>query len=275
MVQAALRHSCQCVPIRQDQRGHQQLTWSDIKPSNILANTAGQIKICDFGVSGELINSIANTFVGTSTYMSVCPLYILSYGDIHLIDHTCCSHADLQPERIQGAAYTIKSDIWSLGISLIEIATGRFPFQDGDDSSDDDGNDDEGEYDPDPTLPISSQRPNLAELQRRNRNLKRKKGVSLGGDGHTMSILDLLQHIVNEPAPELKGKRKNFPVEAQEFVRGCLIKAPGDRMSPQDLLVSLLPGGCYKDGSGARPRSAPVSEGTIVPSAGSGDCLFV
>jgi predicted unusual protein kinase regulating ubiquinone biosynthesis (AarF/ABC1/UbiB family) len=43
----------------------------DIKPSNILANTAGQIKICDFGVSGELINSIANTFVGTSTYMSV------------------------------------------------------------------------------------------------------------------------------------------------------------------------------------------------------------
>jgi hypothetical protein len=45
--------------------------WADIKPSNILANTKGEIKICDFGVSGELINSIANTFVGTSTYMSV------------------------------------------------------------------------------------------------------------------------------------------------------------------------------------------------------------
>ena len=45
----------------------------DIKPSNILANTKGDIKICDFGVSGELINSIANTFVGTSTYMSVSP----------------------------------------------------------------------------------------------------------------------------------------------------------------------------------------------------------
>lgn len=44
----------------------------DIKPSNVLANTRGEIKICDFGVSGELINSIANTFVGTSTYMSVC-----------------------------------------------------------------------------------------------------------------------------------------------------------------------------------------------------------
>lgn len=45
----------------------------DIKPSNILCNSHGQIKICDFGVSGELINSIADTFVGTSTYMSVCP----------------------------------------------------------------------------------------------------------------------------------------------------------------------------------------------------------
>lgn len=44
---------------------------ADIKPSNILCNSKGQIKICDFGVSGELINSIADTFVGTSTYMSV------------------------------------------------------------------------------------------------------------------------------------------------------------------------------------------------------------
>ena len=43
----------------------------DIKPSNILLNSAGQIKICDFGVSGELIISVADTFVGTSTYMSV------------------------------------------------------------------------------------------------------------------------------------------------------------------------------------------------------------
>lgn len=48
-----------------------ELSDPDIKPSNILANTKGEIKICDFGVSGELINSIANTFVGTSTYMSV------------------------------------------------------------------------------------------------------------------------------------------------------------------------------------------------------------
>ncbi|KAK9235924.1 kinase-like domain-containing protein [Lipomyces kononenkoae] len=74
----------------------------DVKPSNVLVNSHGQIKLCDFGVSGELINSIADTFVGTSTYMS--------------------------PERIQGAAYSVKSDVWSLGLMLLELAIGHFPF---------------------------------------------------------------------------------------------------------------------------------------------------
>ncbi|KOB63889.1 MAP kinse-ERK kinase, partial [Operophtera brumata] len=37
----------------------------DVKPSNILVNSNGEIKICDFGVSGQLIDSMANSFVGT------------------------------------------------------------------------------------------------------------------------------------------------------------------------------------------------------------------
>ena len=74
----------------------------DIKPSNILVNSRGFIKLCDFGVSGELVNSIADTFVGTSTYMA--------------------------PERIQGAKYSVKSDVWSVGLTLMELAIGRFPF---------------------------------------------------------------------------------------------------------------------------------------------------
>ncbi|EQL29600.1 STE/STE7/MEK1 protein kinase [Blastomyces dermatitidis ATCC 26199] len=74
----------------------------DIKPSNVLINSRGNIKLCDFGVATETVNSIADTFVGTSTYMA--------------------------PERIQGGAYTVRSDVWSVGLTIMELAVGRFPF---------------------------------------------------------------------------------------------------------------------------------------------------
>jgi len=51
-------------------REKHQIIHRDIKPSNILVNSSGEIKICDFGVSGQLIDSMANTFVGTRSYMS-------------------------------------------------------------------------------------------------------------------------------------------------------------------------------------------------------------
>ena len=85
----------------------------DIKPSNVLVNSRGYIKLCDFGVSGELVNSIADTFVGTSTYMA--------------------------PERIQGAKYSIKSDVWSVGLTIMELAIGRFPFDASENSAGDRG----------------------------------------------------------------------------------------------------------------------------------------
>uniref|UniRef100_A0A9J8ACM2 mitogen-activated protein kinase kinase n=1 Tax=Cyprinus carpio carpio TaxID=630221 RepID=A0A9J8ACM2_CYPCA len=74
----------------------------DVKPSNMLVNTRGQIKLCDFGVSTQLVNSIAKTYVGTNAYMA--------------------------PERISGEQYGIHSDVWSVGISFMELALGSFPY---------------------------------------------------------------------------------------------------------------------------------------------------
>lgn len=80
----------------------------DIKPSNILINKHGIIKLCDFGISGYLVNSVAKTYeAGCRPYMA--------------------------PERIDpprdGTGYDIKSDVWSFGITMLEIATGRYPYQ--------------------------------------------------------------------------------------------------------------------------------------------------
>lgn len=83
----------------------------DIKPSNVLVNSRGNIKLCDFGVATETVNSVADTFVGTSTYMA--------------------------PERIQGGAYTVRSDVWSVGLTVMELAVGRFPFDASDSSAGD------------------------------------------------------------------------------------------------------------------------------------------
>ncbi|CAK9437125.1 uncharacterized protein LODBEIA_P15420 [Lodderomyces beijingensis] len=158
----------------------------DIKPNNVLMTHKGEFKLCDFGVSRELTNSLAmaDTFVGTSMYMS--------------------------PERIQGLNYGIKSDVWSMGLLLIELASGMPVWQDDDDEDD--------EYD---------------ELSGARRSASSNEGPE--------GILDLLQRIVNEQAPSLKNKinpvsRKPYDSQLADFIDSCLVKNDVERKSPYQLL---------------------------------------
>lgn len=49
-----------------------RLFCSDVKPTNVLVNKRGDVKLCDFGVSGQLEKSLAKTNIGCQSYMAVC-----------------------------------------------------------------------------------------------------------------------------------------------------------------------------------------------------------
>eukprot|EP00438_Fugacium_kawagutii_P032795 Skav211932 [mRNA] locus=scaffold1086:351292:367081:+ [translate_table: standard] len=88
-----------------------RINWlKDIR--NILHNRQGEVKLTDFGIAKahpkmnwiHQTLAMAGTFVGTVTYMS--------------------------PERCLGSQdYSFASDIWSVGMVLFELATGRYPFE--------------------------------------------------------------------------------------------------------------------------------------------------
>jgi len=165
-------------------RERHQIIHRDVKPSNILVNSQGEIKICDFGVSGQLIDSMANSFVGTRSYMS--------------------------PERLEGSQYSVASDLWSLGLSLVEMSLGMYPIPP-----------------PDAATLSAIFGSALADTDGSAPVARTPRTPRSPGNVRPMAIFELLDYIVNQPAPKLPAGV--FSDEMRDFVDRCLKKNPNER----------------------------------------------
>lgn len=82
----------------------------DIKPGNVMITSSGQVKVMDFGIARAISDSAAtiaqtSAILGTATYFS--------------------------PEQARGESVDARTDLYSTGVVLYELLTGRAPFEGG------------------------------------------------------------------------------------------------------------------------------------------------
>ncbi len=87
---------------------HEQgIIHRDVKPQNIIINARGHAKLADFGIARNADSSTI-TYAGS-----------MVMGSVHYIS----------PEQAKGRQVTVESDIYSMGVTLYEMVTGRLPFE--------------------------------------------------------------------------------------------------------------------------------------------------
>lgn len=188
-------------------REKHKIIHRDVKPSNILVNSQGDIKICDFGVFGV-------SFVGDRCYASPDRLQVSQYSQ-----------------------YSFGSDLWSLGLSLLEMSFGMYPIPPPNNATLDQifgysMADEMGPSQPPASVGLGPPRnPGTPGTPMSPAINAPPGGARLAAK--PMSNFELLEYIVKQPPPKLPGQV--FSENMRNFVDLCLKKEPKERPDLQTL----------------------------------------